>query len=219
MASPPSERSRIRRLAERATYDRAVIDAILDEALVCHVGLVDDGAPIVIPMLHARDGDTLYLHGSPASRLLRAMKRDVEVCITVTLLDGIAVARAPFHSSVNYRSAVLFGRPRIVEDVAEKRRAFRVFTEHVTPGRWADCRLPTEKEEKGTLVAAMTISEASAKVRTGPPEDDEDDYALPIWAGVIPLRLGAGEPIDDPRLRPGVELPGYLQAYRRPAAG
>jgi nitroimidazol reductase NimA-like FMN-containing flavoprotein (pyridoxamine 5'-phosphate oxidase superfamily) len=208
----------VRRLAERGAYDRAVIDAILDEALVCHVGLIDDGSPVVIPMLHARDGDTLYLHGSPASRLLRTMKGDVEVCITVTLLDGIALARAPFHSSVNYRSVVMYGRPRIVDDVGEKGRAFEVLTEHVTPGRWADCRLPTAKEEKGTLVVAMDIVEASAKVRTGPPKDDDADYELPIWAGVIPLRLEAGAPLDDPDLRSGVPLPAYLQGYQRPQA-
>lgn len=215
MSAPPTDRVRVRRLAERGAYEREVIDAILDEALVCHVGLVLDGAPRVIPMLHAREGDTLYLHGSPASRMLRAMKGDVEACITVTLLDGIALARAPFHSSVNYRSVVMFGRPRIVDDPEEKLRAFGVLTEHVTPGRWEDCRRPTPQEEKGTLVAAMSIDEASAKVRTGPPQDDEEDHALPIWAGVIPLRLVAGEPIADPRLPADVPVPDYLQGYER----
>ncbi len=196
-------------------YERDAVHAILDEALVCHVGFVHEGSPVVIPTLHARDGDTLYLHGSPASRTLRAMKRGVEVCVTVTLLDGIALARAPFHSSVNYRSVVIFGEPRIVDDAAEKRRAFEVLTEHVTPGRWSDCRLPTVQEEKGTLVAALSIDESSAKVRTGPPVDDDEDYALPIWAGVIPLRMTAADPIDDPRLRDGVEVPPYLDSYRR----
>jgi len=218
MSAPPSDRTEVRRLAERGEYDRTVIDAILDEALVCHVGLVIDGSPVVIPMLHARDGDTLYLHGSPASRLLRAMRHDVEACVTVTLLDGIALARAPFHSSVNYRSVVMYGRPHTVDDPEEKRRAFEVLTDHVTPGRWADCRLPTAKEEKGTLVAAMSIDEASAKVRTGPPVDDEEDYTLPIWAGVVPLSLVAGDPIDDPQLQAGLELPGYLKGYQRPTA-
>lgn len=210
MGEPSSPRSEIRRLPERGIYDRAVIDAILDEALVCHVGMATDGGPLVIPMLHARDGDTLYLHGSPASRTLRAMRHDVEVCVAVTLLDGIALARAPFHSSVNYRSVVMFGRPRIVDDLAEKRRAFEALTEHVTPGRWEDCRRPNEKEEKGTLVAALAIDEASAKVRTGPPIDDDEDYDLPIWAGVIPLSLEAGAPVADPRLRHDVDLPPYL---------
>jgi nitroimidazol reductase NimA-like FMN-containing flavoprotein (pyridoxamine 5'-phosphate oxidase superfamily) len=218
MSSPPSDRTEVRRLAERGVYDADVINTILDEALVCHVGLVIDGSPVVIPMLHARDGDTLYLHGSPASRTLRAMKGDVEACVTVTLLDGIALARAPFHSSVNYRSVVIFGRPHIVDDPEKKRRAFRVLTEHVTPGRWDDSRQPTAKEEKGTLVAAMSIAEASAKVRTGPPKDDAEDYELPIWAGVIPLQLRAGEPIDDPELRENVDLPDYLDGYQRPGS-
>ncbi len=215
MSTPPTARTQVRRLAERGAYDRGTIDAILDEALVCHVGFVLDESPFVIPMLHARDGDTLYLHGSPASRMLRAMRRGIEACITVTLLDGIALARAPFHSSVNYRSVVMFGKPRIVDDPEEKLRAFEVLTEHVTPGRWDDCRRPTPQEEKGTLVAAMSISEASAKVRTGPPKDDDEDYALPIWAGVIPLRLEAGEPIDDPQLEAGIGIPDYLTDYRR----
>jgi nitroimidazol reductase NimA-like FMN-containing flavoprotein (pyridoxamine 5'-phosphate oxidase superfamily) len=196
-------------------YERGVIDAILDEALICHVGFVHEGAPVVIPTIHARLGDTLYLHGSPASRMLRSMKRDDEVCVTVTLVDGIALARAPFHSSMNYRSVVLFGTPRIVDDVDEKWEAFRVLTEHVTPGRWEDSRRPSPKEERGTLVVAIQIVEASAKVRTGPPEDDEEDYALPLWAGVIPLAVTAGEPIPDPRLRSDIPLPEYLDRVER----
>ncbi len=219
MSAPASDRVRLRRLAERGAYERDVIDAILDEALVCHVGMVLDGAPRVIPMLHARDGDTIYLHGSQASSTLRAMKRGDEVCVTVTLLDGIALARAPFHSSVNYRSVVMFGRPRLVDDAEEKQRAFRVLTEQVTPGRWDDCRRPTPKEDKATLVAALSIDEASAKVRTGPPHDDEEDYALPIWAGVIPLRMVAGEPIADSRLPADVPIPDYLRGYKRSTNG
>lgn len=215
MTNPPSTRTEVRRLDERGAYDRATIDRILDEALVCHVGFVADGFPSVIPTLHARWGDILYLHGSPASRMLRSMRRDDEICVTVTLVDGIVLARAPFHSSMNYRSVVMYGVPRIVDDPAEKAEAFRVLTEHIAPGRWDDSRRSTEKEEKGTLVAALMIDEASAKVRTGPPGDDEADYALPIWAGVIPLRLEAGEPIPDPRLRDGIELPEYLRSYRR----
>ncbi len=215
MTPAPSDRTTVRRLPERGVYERDVIDAILDEALICHVGFVHDGAPVVIPTIHARSGDTLYLHGSPASRMLRSMRRDDEVCVTVTLVDGIALARAPFHSSMNYRSVVLFGTPRIVDDPEEKREAFRVLTEHVTPGRWDDSRRPNDKEERATLVAAIAITEASAKVRTGPPEDDDEDYELPLWAGVIPLAVTAGEPIPDPRLRKGVSLPEYLVGYAR----
>jgi nitroimidazol reductase NimA-like FMN-containing flavoprotein (pyridoxamine 5'-phosphate oxidase superfamily) len=188
-----------------------MVHAIVDDALVCHVGFIVDGTPVVIPTLHARDGDTLYLHGSPASRMLRSMRSGDEVCVTITLTDGIVLARAPFHSSLNYRSVVIFGTPRIVDDPAEKLRAFEVLTDHVTPGRWDDCRRPTPKEVAGTLVAAVPIAEASAKVRTGPPGDDEEDYVLPIWAGVIPLSVQAGDPIDDPRLGEGINVPGYLR--------
>lgn len=214
-AAAPSDRTTVRRLAERAVYDRGEIESILDEALECHVGFVVDGKPVVIPTLHARDGDTVYLHGSPASRMLRSMRSDVDICITVTLVDGIVLARAPFHSSLNYRSVVMFGTPRIVEAVDEKVRAFEVLTEHVTPGRWADCRRPTPKEIRGTLVAALSLTEASAKVRAGPPKDDEDDYRLPLWAGIVPLRMQAGEPVADPRLIDGVDVPRYLEGYER----
>lgn len=215
MTEPPSQRTRVRRLSERGAYDRAEIDAILDEALVCHVGFVADGMAMVIPTLHARDGETLYLHGSPASRMLRSLRSGDEICVTVTLVDGIVLARAPFHSSMNYRSVMIFGTPRLVDDSTEKQRAFEVLTEHVTPGRWDDCRRPNDKEARGTLVVALPITEASAKVRTGPPGDDEEDYSLPLWAGVIPLTLTAGDPIADPRLIAGVDLPPYLDGYRR----
>jgi nitroimidazol reductase NimA-like FMN-containing flavoprotein (pyridoxamine 5'-phosphate oxidase superfamily) len=207
----PSDRTEVRRKADRAAYDVETVRAIVDEALVCHVGFVVDGAPVVIPTLHARDGDTLYLHGSPASRMLRSMRSGAEICVTITFADGIVLARAPFHSSMNYRSVVIFAVPRIVDDPGEKLRAFEVLTNHVTPGRWDDCRRPNPKEIAGTLVAAIPITEASAKVRTGPPEDDEEDYALPIWAGIIPLSLHAGDPIDDPRLGPAIDVPGYLR--------
>lgn len=216
MSTAPTERTEVRRLAERGVYDRDVIHAILDEALVCHVGFVVDGKPVVIPTIHARSGETLYLHGSPASRMLRSMRAGDEICVTVTLVDGVVLARAPFHSSLNYRSVVLFAEPRLVEDPDEKRLAFEVLTEHIAPGRWGDSRLPNAKEEKGTLVAAVSIDEVSAKVRTGPPKDDEEDYELPIWAGVIPLGIRAGEPEPDPRLHPGIEPPGYVWRYRRP---
>ncbi len=216
MADPASPRTTVRRLAERGVYDRDVIDAVLDEALICHLGFVHRGQPVVIPTIHARRGDTLYLHGSPASRTLRSMRAGDEICVAVTLIDGLVMARAPFHSSMNYRSVVLFGEPRIVDDPDEQWAAFEALTEHVAPGRWADSRLPNDKEIKGTLVAAVPIDEASAKVRTGPPNDDDDDYALPIWAGVVPLRIVAGPPIADPRLISGIDPPRYLTAYRRP---
>ena len=218
MSTPSSPRVEVRRLAERGAYERAVIDAILDEALICHVGFVHEGGPVVIPTIHARAGDILYLHGSPASRMLRSMRSGDEICVTVTLVDGLVMARAPFHSSMNYRSVVVFGEPRLVEDREEKWLAFEALTEHVSPGRWADSRLPNDKEIKGTLVAAVTIDEASAKVRTGPPGDDEEDYELPIWAGVVPLRLEPGELVPDPRLAAGIDPPGYLTGYRRPTA-
>jgi len=214
MVTAPSDRTTVRRLAERGVYDREVIDAILDEALYCHVGVVVDGGPVVIPTIHARSGDTLYLHGSPANRMLRSMRSGEQVCVTVTVLDGIVLARAPFSSSMNYRSVVLFGTPRPVTSADEKREAFRALTEHVTPGRWADSRLPNDREEKATLVVAIPIAEASAKVRTGPPHDDEDDYDLPIWAGIIPLRMVAGEPIPDPARVSDLPVPSYLVGYR-----
>ncbi len=212
----PTPRTEVRRLSERGVYDRDVIDAVLDEALICHVGFVYDGGPIVIPTIHARIGDTLYLHGSPASRMLRSMRAGDEICVTATIVDGVVLARAPFHSSLNYRSVVLFGEPRIVDDTDEKGYAFEALTEHVAPGRWEDSRLPNLKEEKGTLVAALPIGEASAKVRTGPPQDDEEDYGLPIWAGVIPLSITSGTPQPDPRLHPGVKPPPYVTGYGRP---
>jgi hypothetical protein len=211
-----SQRTRVRRLPERAVYDADVIRAIVDEALICHVGFVHDGYPVVIPTIHARSVDTLYFHGSPASRMLRNMKQGTEVCVTITLVDGLVMARAPFHSSMNYRSVLIFGAARFVDDPDEKEAAFRLVTEHVAPGRWEDSRLPTEKETRATSILAVSMAEASAKVRTGPPEDDADDYDLPLWAGVVPLRIVADPPIDDPALRVSVEVPGYLSDYRRP---
>jgi nitroimidazol reductase NimA-like FMN-containing flavoprotein (pyridoxamine 5'-phosphate oxidase superfamily) len=189
-----------------------VIDAVLDEALVCHVGF-DDAArhPVVIPMLHARDGDDLLLHGSPASRLVRRLSGGVPISVAATVLDGLVLARSVFHHSVNYRSVVLFGTARVVEDPAAKGAALRVFTERFVPGRWNDARRPTHKELRATAVLALPIDAASAKVRSGPPDDDEEDLALDVWAGVIPLRLVAGDPQADPRLRPGVPLPDYLR--------
>lgn len=210
------ERSQVKRLAKRAVYDRATIDAILDEGLICHVGFVADGQPFVIPTIHVRIGDSIYLHGSPASRMLQALSRGGEACITVTLVDGLVLARSAFHHSMNYRSAVLFGRGLAVDDDGQKTEILRCLAEHLIRGRWPDVRAPNEKELKQTLVVGVPIDEASAKVRTGPPLDDEEDYALPIWAGVLPLRLTASAPIADPRLPTGLAAPGYARDYDGP---
>jgi nitroimidazol reductase NimA-like FMN-containing flavoprotein (pyridoxamine 5'-phosphate oxidase superfamily) len=215
-AMEPTERTEIRRLPERGDYDTTAINAILDEALVCHVGfMAEDGYPVVIPTIHARSGATLYLHGSPASRMLRSVKNGADVCVTVTLVDGLVLARSVFHHSMNYRSVMIFGRPREVTDPGEKMRALETITEHVAHGRWADARHPNETEFKGTTVVALEIDETSAKVRSGPPGDDDDDYRLAIWAGVIPVTIGFGQPIPDPQLADGIEPPGYVTDYRR----
>lgn len=212
----PSPRTEVRRLAERGVYDRAAIDSILDEALICHVGVVHEGRPAVIPTIHARVGNTLYLHGSPASRVLRELKKGSEVCVAVSLIDGLVVARTPFHNSMNYRSVVVYGEPRLVDDPAEKLDAFRAITEHVLPGRWEDSRPPNDKETKGTLIVALDLGEASAKVRTGGPKDDDADYSLPFWAGVLPVETRFGEPVDDELLEVDADVPDYLSRYRRP---
>jgi nitroimidazol reductase NimA-like FMN-containing flavoprotein (pyridoxamine 5'-phosphate oxidase superfamily) len=218
MSQAPTRRTEVRRLPERGAYDRDLIESIIDEALICHVGFVHEGAPVVIPTIHARVDDTLYFHGSPASRMLRGMRSGEEICVTITLLDGLVVARAAFHNSMNYRSVVMFGVPRIVDDPAEKAMALEAVTEHVIPGRWADSRPMTDKEIKGTLVAALPISEVSAKLRSGGPKDDETDYDLPIWAGVVPLTMTPGEPVQDAELRVDVAVPAYVAGYRRPAS-
>ena len=216
MSEAPSPRTQVRRLAERGSYDRKLIESILDEALMCHVGFVHEGTPVVIPTIHARVEDTLYLHGSPASRMLRSMRSGDEICVTVTLLDGLVVARAAFNNSMNYRSAVIFGSPRIVDDLDEKLMALEAITDHVVPGRWADSRPMSEKEQNGTLVAALPIAEASAKVRAGGPKDDDEDYAYPTWAGVIPMALTPGAPVLDAALSVGIDAPAYVTDYRRP---
>jgi nitroimidazol reductase NimA-like FMN-containing flavoprotein (pyridoxamine 5'-phosphate oxidase superfamily) len=212
------ERSRVRRLPERGSRERALVHAILDEGLVGHVGFATERGPVVIPMLYARDGERLYLHGSPASRLLRTLSRGVPVCVTVTHVDGLVLARSAFHHSMNYRSAVVFGTARELADLAEKRRALAAIVEHVVPGRSPDTRPPSEFEEKYTRVLALEIEEASAKVRAGGPKDDEADLALPHWAGVIPLHLVAGAPQAEAGLAPGIAAPSYAERYRRPGA-
>jgi len=212
----PTPRTTVRRLPDRARYDRDTIHAILDEGLVCHVGFASDEGPVVIPTLYARDGERLYLHGSPASRLLRALSRGVPLCITVTLVDGLVLARSAFHHSMNYRSAVLFGRARDVDDLEEKRRALRLLVEHVVPGRTPDTRPPNGFEERYTRVLAFEIEQASAKLRSGGPKDDEADLPLAHWAGEIPRRLVQGEPVPDAALAAGIAPPPYAVRYRRP---
>ena len=210
-----TQRSTVKRLPQRADYERPVIYQILDEGLVCHVGFVVDGQPFVIPTAYGRVGDKLYIHGSPASRMLRSLSNGIEVCVTVTLLDGLVLARSAFHHSINYRSVVIFGTAMIVENPEEKLEALLAFTEHVIPGRWAEVRSPSRQELQGTLVLSLPLNEASAKVRTGDPNDDEADYDLPVWAGVVPLQLTAAAPIADSRLQPGISLPAYVQNYTR----
>jgi nitroimidazol reductase NimA-like FMN-containing flavoprotein (pyridoxamine 5'-phosphate oxidase superfamily) len=212
---PVSDRVRLRRKRERGSYERETIDAILDEGLVAHLGIVEDGQPLVVPTLHARAGDVVYCHGSAASRTIRAMAGGAPVCLTVSLIDGLVLARAAMHHSANYRSAVLLGRARAVEDRDEMLAGFEAIVERIVPGRWAEVRPPTEKEMRATALVALPIEEASAKVRTGPPLDDEPDYELPAWAGVIPLSLRAGEPQPDPRLAEGVPVPDYVSGWPR----
>ena len=218
-AQPQSERVRLRRKRERGSYDREVIDAILDEALIAHLAIVEpDGQPVVTPTLHARRGDVVYCHGSSASRTLRALAAGAPACLTVSLIDGLVLARAAMHHSANYRSAMLIGQATLVVDPEEKRAALRAVVEHIVPGRWDDVRAPSENELKATSVLALAIAEASAKVRSGGPMDDEEDYALPAWAGVIALSSTAHAPEPDRRLRAGIAPPAYATDYRRPTA-
>jgi uncharacterized protein len=211
----PTLRTQVRRLPDRGKYDSDTIFRILDEAFLCHVGFVVDGQPFVIPTAFARVGNTLYVHGSTASRMLRTLASGVQVCVTVTLVDGLVLARSAFHHSMNYRSVVILGRAHLIEDPAEKLRALEAFTEHIVQGRWETLRPVRDSELKSTRVLALPLEEVSAKVRTGPPKDEEEDYALPIWAGVVPLRLEAGQPVSDPRLSPGLTVPAHAQNYTR----
>jgi uncharacterized protein len=207
----PTQRTALKRLPERGAYGRNTIYKILDEGLVCHVGFVVNGEPIVIPMAYARAGNMLYIHGSVASRILRVLARGIPVCVTVTLLDGLVLARSAFHHSMNYRSVVVFGVASVVKNVTKKLRALHAFSEHVMPGRWADVRKPNDIELKQTLVLELPLTEASAKIRTGPPIDEPNDYDLRIWAGELPFSFVAGEPVADPRLVPSLEVPGYIR--------
>ena len=213
MATAPSQRARVRRAPARADYRRETIDAILDEGLVAHLGFAVDGQPYVIPTLHARVGDTVYVHGSSASRMIRTLATAVPACLTVTLVDGIVLARSAFHHSMNYRSVVVLGEARPVSDPAELLTVLEAFTEKLIPGRWDEVRAPSRKELKGTRALAMSLGEASAKVRSGPPADDEEDYELDVWAGVVPLGLAAAPPVADPRLQPGIAPSGVVTGW------
>src|SRR5437764_15139058 len=206
-----TERTKIHRLPDRGRYDRDTIHAILDEALSCHVGFIVEGRPVVIPTIHARIENYIYVHGSPAAGMLRTLRGGVDACVTVTLLDGLVLARSAFHHSMNYRSVVVFGRAEDVVDRDEKLRVLTALVEHVCRGRSADARRPNEKELTQTLVLRVPIAEASAKIRTGPPKDDEEDYTLPIWAGVLPLALTPSAPVPDNE----VPMPQYVTKYSR----
>ncbi|WP_193197177.1 pyridoxamine 5'-phosphate oxidase family protein [Nostoc sp. MG11] len=211
----PTQRSQIKRVSQRGNYERQVIYEILDEGLVCHLGFAVDGQPFVIPTAYGRVEDQVYIHGSPASRMLRSLQTGIEVCLTVTLLDGLVLARSAFHHSMNYRSVVIFGTATIVQDAEQKLAALQAFTDHVVPRRWAQVRQPSRQELQGTLVLSLPLAEASAKVRTGPPLDDEADYALPVWAGVVPLQLVAGKAIADSRVQSTINIPAEVQNYTR----
>ena len=215
MDFPQTERTKLKRLPKRGVYDRELVCQILDEGFICHVGFAVEGQPFVIPTGYVRVDEQLLIHGSQLSRMLRTVSSGIDVCVTVTLVDGLVLARSAFHHSINYRSVVVFGRARIVEDKTAKLAALFAFSEQVIPGRWNDVREPTEQELKATTVLSLPLAEVSAKVRTGPPLDDEEDYALNVWAGVLPLKIAAGAPVPDPRLPERVEAPSYTLNYSR----
>ncbi|GAC1619871.1 MAG: pyridoxamine 5'-phosphate oxidase family protein [Candidatus Acidiferrum sp.] len=211
----PTERTRVVREPNRGVYDREAIHKILDEGFVCHLGFSADGQPFVIPTMFARVGEHIYFHGSAASRTLRGLGGGLPVCITVTLIDGLVLARSVFNHSMNYRSVVALGNAALIEDPAEKLGALKAFTEKVLPGRWADARQPNEKELKATSILKLELTEVSAKVRTGGVEDDAEDYALSVWAGIVPLRLISDAPVRDEKCDPATSLPGYLARYAK----
>jgi uncharacterized protein len=211
----PTEHTRVVREPQRAVYDRAEIHKILDEGFVCHVGFTTDLQTYVIPTMYARIDDSIYFHGSAASRMLRNLSAGLSVCITVTLADGLVLARSVFNHSMNYRSVVALGTAQLVDAPEEKLEALHAFTEKVLPGRWNDARQPNEKELKATSILKLPLTEVSAKVRIGPVEDDADDYALPVWAGIVPLRLVADAPIRDERCDPSLAVPAYATNFRR----
>jgi len=215
MSFTPTARTTLKRLPQRGTYDRAAVYAILDEGLLCHVGFAVEGQPFVIPTTYVRIEDRLYIHGAVASRMLSMLRLGAPACVEVTLLDGLVLARSAFHHSMNFRSVVVLGVAQEVLDPAEKQRALEAIVDHVMPGRTAESRRPSPQEVAGTRVLWMPIEEASAKVRTGPPLDSEEDHALPYWAGVLPLRMSAGTPEPDPRLAAGIAVPPAVARYRR----
>jgi nitroimidazol reductase NimA-like FMN-containing flavoprotein (pyridoxamine 5'-phosphate oxidase superfamily) len=219
VSDPVSERTTLHRYAHRAAYDRETIDAILDEGLVCHVGLqTDRGFPVVIPLAYGRDGDSVYLHGSAASRLFRGARGpDIDICMTVTFIDGLVVARSTYNTDINYRSVVIIGRATEVKDLGEKRHGLELMVDQIIPGRSRDARPPTEKELRSTMLLKLPLGESSAKVRTGWPLDEEEDYDLQIWAGVIPFTTVTEAAQVDPALRVDVPMPEYVERYRRPA--
>lgn len=210
-----TDKTRLRRIPKRGSFDRETIYSILDEAFICHVGFVSEGQPYVIPTGFARVGDHLFVHGSSASRMLRTVANGIDICVTVTLIDGLVLARSAFHHSMNYRSVVILGKAELVTNDVEKLRALEALSEHIVPGRWAEVRWPNELELKATTVLRLPIEEASAKIRTGAPIDDEEDYSLDVWAGVLPVGSNFGNPIADERLDAGVEAPDYLTNYER----
>ena len=211
---PISNRNRVKRISNNSDYSKETVHAIIDEALFCHLGIIHDGKPVVIPTIHARMGDHIVFHGSNASRLLKISNNN-EICVTITLLDGLVMARSLFNSSMNYRSAVIFGKGEIIKDHNERMAAFKSITDHIAPGRWDDARQPNNSELKQTSVVRMPIDEASAKISVGPPDDEDEDYALDYWAGVIPINQTYGEPESDPILQEGITIPIYLKNYCR----
>lgn len=211
----PTERTKIKRLPKRGVFERETIYKILDEAFICHIGFTVENQPFVIPTAYGRKADTLYIHGSAASRMMRNLAQGIDICVTVTLIDGLVLARSAFHHSINYRSVVIFGNAEIVTEQSEKAEALRIFTGHLLPERWNEIRIPDSKELKATTVLRLPITEASAKIRTGNPVDDEADYDLNVWAGVIPLTLIAGKPIADERLKNDIPTPDYALNYKR----
>lgn len=212
----PTHRARIKQVSALAVYDKATIYRILDQGLIGHVGFVDEGQPFVIPAIYVRVDDRLFLHGSVDSRMLRTLATGVPACVTVTLLDGLVLARSLLHHSMNYRSVVILAKAEEVDDAKKKVEVLKALTDHVVPGRWGDARGPTKEELAQTAIVSLPLDEASAKVRTGPPNDDEPDYDLDYWAGVIPLSMTVGQPVADPKLRDGIVPPGYVRSYRRP---
>jgi len=212
---PQTQRTTLKRLPKRGSHERETINQILDEGFICHVGFAVDGLPFVIPTGYARAADKLIIHGSQASRMLRALKTGIDVCVAVTLIDGLVLARSAFHHSMNYRSVVIFGRAVPIEQREEKLAALFALSEHMIPGRWQEVREPSEAELQQTTVLSLPIDEASAKIRTGPPLDDEEDYAMSVWAGVLPMRLQFDKPISDPRLPGNIQVPEYVSRYKR----